>query len=130
MTHVRQKLALGPCRGLRRILCTTELGVTLAPIGNVSEKGSEKEAAFDAHRGTDGELNRELPPRSMHGGQFEPLIDDWSLSGLVKAPHPADVCLTKCRRDDRLGQNPAENLVSRPSKRRFRLSVPRGNPAH
>ena len=59
-------------------------------------------------------------PDRFEGRQFEALIDDRRLAGFVKAPHAAVVRLAKRRRDDRLGQVPAEHLVARPSERLLR----------
>ena len=108
VAHVGQELALGARRRLGRLLRAAELGVALAAIGDVPEKRAEEEAVLDVHRRRDGELDRELASRPVQGRQLEALVDDRRLAGFVEAPHPVVVRLAKRRRNDRLGQVPAE----------------------
>ena len=124
VAHVGQELALRPCRRLGNVLGASQRLVPLQPIGDVAQERPEEIPVVSPHRQRDGDFDRELVAVPMEAAQLEPAIDDRRLAGGEKTLHPLQVRLTKCRRNDRLGEVAAERFFAGPAESLLRLRVP------
>ena len=90
VAHVGQELALGARRRLGRLLGAAQLGVALAPVGDVAQERAEEDSRL---RRRIGEVMvssiGNSRPGSVQRRQLEPLVDDRRLTGVEKAPHAA-----------------------------------------
>ena len=124
VAHVGQELTLVPVRDLEFVVEVFDRILGPLPRGDIPHKGDEPRLVVHPRSSRDRQLHRKFTARPIQRGKLQDLAQHRGVSPGQVSSEAGSMCLAVRVGNDRIGQNLAQNLVSSPAERYFRLWIP------